>query len=713
MTAPLSARDVRRASWLTLIATAVWLYATTCWRLLAWQYPTSYSVDALETLARFKVHAEAGLSWFWDHSCERLGAPFGADWSAYPTPDVLVFFLFGSIARLIGLMPASHLAVLFAHLMALWVFYFCSRALGHRPLFAAAGALLFAFSHFITWRGLSHFSLALCYVVPATLFTAWVVGGGDGLVRRRGVRWACVATGIGTGLGSPYFGLMFVLLLALAIGYQCLTHRSLRNLKVGIASLCVFGVTFVVCHHAALIALVRDQDDIMLRTYQMTDMFALRPLELFVPPAYHPIPPLRKASQAYGALLDWKGELGGPYLGMVGCVGVVVVLAWFARDLLRGRASLRPAYAMTIVAVLLFAMPGGGTNVLALSVTEMFRASNRFSVYILAVALFALTSLASRHCRRPARMVPLMITVAIVAFGIWEQMLPVLDKEQIRERGKAVKLDRELGALKERHLPPGAKVFQLPPVPFLEQLPIGGMTDYQHLRLYINTDTLRFSYGHLVNAPEMGWMRRVANLPPAAMYRELSAAGFSAIAIQREAYPDSGDALMHALQSAGAGMHADMEIHRVMPITPAANPVLPEVRGPNRYAPWAGVYEEDITRLALLAMRGWTLIERKGDSLWRWATRQGTVMIWNPACESRRFRLRFSAWGLTTDEVSLTVGGNEIWRARMEPKRLPVVLDLDISDVETVLEWNYDGRLVRPLGEKRLLGFMIADLSIE
>ncbi len=92
-----------------------------------WQIPTDYVGVAHEILARIKAASE-GETWpLTPQVIERLGAPFGADWNAYPTSDKPLMLLLGAIAKLAGVFAAANIGLLLAQLTAALAFYFTAR----------------------------------------------------------------------------------------------------------------------------------------------------------------------------------------------------------------------------------------------------------------------------------------------------------------------------------------------------------------------------------------------------------------------------------------------------------------------------------------------------------------------------------------------------------------------------------------------------------
>ncbi|HEU4419764.1 MAG TPA: hypothetical protein VFT55_12570, partial [Planctomycetota bacterium] len=237
---------------LAVVVVAVWWVSQARWLEDAWLAAPEYDIDALEVLARIKLTGEQGLSLFVDKGIDRLGAPWVADWSSYPMPDMLAFWFLGRLAKVTGLVAVGHLAVLLSSLVNALAFFFCSRVLGHRPVFAACAAMLFAFSHYNITRGLSHYSLTLSFTVPAILLAAWLVGGSRRLLEKRRWQVACLLVGACAAMGSPYYGLIFVLLMVTTMVYQFAGAHRRANLLTGIGSLVVWGLATAACHLTAI-----------------------------------------------------------------------------------------------------------------------------------------------------------------------------------------------------------------------------------------------------------------------------------------------------------------------------------------------------------------------------------------------------------------------------------------------------------------------------
>ena len=93
-----------------------------------WSHPHWLEGDPLEVYGRVKIAAEQpGQTLFHFTPGDRLGAPTGADWSAYPVPDRLVFVLTGLLSRVTGLIAAINLVSALLTGLSAASFYLCAR----------------------------------------------------------------------------------------------------------------------------------------------------------------------------------------------------------------------------------------------------------------------------------------------------------------------------------------------------------------------------------------------------------------------------------------------------------------------------------------------------------------------------------------------------------------------------------------------------------
>jgi hypothetical protein len=638
-------RTRREAPALALVFLAgllVWTVQTGRTTVEAWWLPTVYDGDAHEVLARIRAVSEGDLLPFTRQIVERLGAPFMADWSAYPNPENLPLHVIGLVARLTDVFFASNVGLALAFGLAAASFHWVVRVwLGARTEWAAATALLFAFNHAVFSRGLAHFAFTLTWVVPLGLLACWLVAGSTRLGWRSLGGWTCLGAGALLGSHNTYYLFFWVPLVGWALVAQWLGPRRPANLAFGIAALGVAALTFVAANlDYWLYAAGGDARPLLERNYGGTERYALKPMELLVPPAEHRSDTLAALGERYLRWSEWRGEPFAPYLGIVGLAGLAWLAAAALPRLLRGGRM--PGQALSLGWLLAFASLGGVINMVAL-VTGLFvfRATNRIGVFVAAIVLAFLAVRLSRLSApwRPAwRRVA---AAALVALGLLDQ-LPAdrRDGAQDTEIATAVASDRAFASQLEAALPPGAMVFQLPVLPFPEPVPIERLSDYEHFRPYLVTKELRFSYGVAKFRPRARWQVELENQPPREIVRRLERAGFAALYVNRKGFADGGEALLGALEEAGYRRRLTSPLgHQVaVLLEPDAQPSPPFGR-------------------ALTVGRGWHNRPWQGA---RWSAEQAGFLYYNPLSSPLSVRLTIRLRSPGEQTVTLRAGGRTL-----------------------------------------------------
>ncbi len=641
---PISFLSRLTAQWrvvlLVLVTTLVWIAHYDRWTLASWSVPTDYRGDSLEIFARIQAAAEGNTLPLQPQVISRLGAPFGANWSAYPTSDLPLVCALGWLARGVGVFAAANLALLLATVSAALAFYGCARWLRARWEWAFAGALLFAFTFQTFSRGLPHLFLVFAWTVPPALLACGLVATSRRLQLRGRTGFFCVAIAAVIGVSNPYTLFLFLQLLAWALVAQWLGARRRENFRVGLAALATAVVAFLIVEsHVWLFASDTGTASPLVRNYGATERYALKPIELFLPPAGHRWDALAFFGHRYVRWSEWRnGEPFTPYLGLVGIVG----FAWLALTTLRAilRRRRLPGLALPAGWVLAFASVGGLTNVMAFFTgLIVFRATNRFSIFVSAVVLLFLAAKMSRwwrerRVRRTWALAPAwwqagsFAAAALVSVvGLVDQLPRAPGRAKQERIAQRLAADRELGTLLEGRLPKGAMVFQLPVMMFPEVGSRGQLGDYEHFRPFLATSSLRFNYGALKGRSRGRWQREVDALPTQELVRRIEHYGFSALYLNRRGFTDRGEKLLGELRALGRTQFIEGALGEqvVVLLEPNLTPKLPLAR-------------------TLTFGHGWHSA-RAGEP--RWAHGPGAFSYYNPTALPRQatVRLTVSATG--------------------------------------------------------------------
>jgi phosphoglycerol transferase len=264
-----------------------------------------------------------------------------------------------------------------------------------------------------------------------------------------------------------------------------------------------------------------------------TEVFSLRPLQLVLPVADHRLEPLADLRDRYDKHIP-PTEASFAALGVVGAAGLAVLLAALLLAAVRtgaprGDPLLRHTAVLALVA-LLFSTAGGLAPVVSFLVSPQLHAWNRFSIFIGFFALLAVAALLDRLRGRVAW----IVAGALLVVGVLDQttgaMTPRYAEVEREWRSDEAWVDDVDAALAE-----DAAVLQLPYVAYPSSPPVERMVDYDHVRPYLHSDDLRWSYGAMKGREEdIG-----DDVEPA----EAADAGFAAVMVDRFGYADSGAAV--------------------------------------------------------------------------------------------------------------------------------------------------------------------------
>ena len=615
---------VRATGWLwvlslVLILTLVWCAAYHRWTAQAWATPITYTSDALWGMAVAKALASGEIVPVWPKYVSALGAPFGANWNDYPSAEEGVFAWSGLLARIFGVFAGANLLVFSAHVLAAVAFFFVCRHLRYDPIFALAGALVFAFSRYAFSRSLLHATLTYYWHIPLALLVVWWCVAEEALLNSRKRFAGALIIAVLHGMQNPYYSWMFVQLLGLAAVWQLVRRAPSRVVLAPVVLLGVVGLTFLLMNADTFYSRLVNAPaaEVVARNYQGLEFYALKPIELLLP-VVHNLDGLHNwARRAYFAQTMLIGEAGSPYLGIVG----ILALAWLVwtslKAVARPQVNALPAHFWVILWILLYAVVGGINGIVGLFF-ELFRGSNRYSIFILAVLLLFLVRQLSRSAAGWPIVARGALATGIVAVALFDQIPPAPSAGIAPVRAE-VMADREIVERIESQLPAGAMIFQLPVAPFPEAGVTGGMGDYEHLRPYLHSRRLRFSYGSVKGRTREAWQKEVESLGVTRGVQRLESYGFSAVWINRSGYPDGGAALAEQLRSLGRnhvlGENADFVC---IALNPSPQPTLPP-----EFA------------------SGWHEIETGGENEWRWSSGDAVLVLHNDSAAEKALRVTF------------------------------------------------------------------------
>ena len=545
-------RDALLATLLSAFIAGLWCSVTGRTSAEGWTTPLGYHSDGWFVLGLLKAARDGHVASLLSITVPELNAPFGASWNDFLRQHKIQLVLAGGLARVLGLFAAANLCVLLAHVLAGLSFYGVARSFRARREWALCGACAFAFTPFLFYRSLGHLTLSHYWPIPlAILVTSWAFG-------RRGVPvngrrfWLGAVIAVVAGLHNIYYARLFAELLVLASLAQLLRGR--RRLAPGPLLLLA----------ALLLALLGDNANMLahrwaegpglaslLRPYGNLERYALKPIELFLPAPGSGLLPWPGLSQAYAEGALYRGEMGSAYLGLAGIAGLAAMAFSAFRGWLRRRRGFLPSALVAVAWILADSVVGGLNGLWGTAGFVWFRATNRHSIWILALVLLWSVTRLSRVRWTRQRAASILAAALVGALALADQCPPWTPTAEISAVRSTMASDRTFVQSLEGALPSDAMLFVLPVLDFPEGPRVLRATDYEPLRLYLFSSRLRLSYGGDKGRPREEWQRRVEELPPEAMAAALESRGFDGLILNRKAYEDGGEGLRQALASGG------------------------------------------------------------------------------------------------------------------------------------------------------------------
>ena len=137
--------------------------------------------------------------------------------------------------------------------------------------------------------------------------------------------------------------------------------------------------------------------------------------------------------------------------------------------------------------------------------------------------------------------------ITLLFFGLFDQaslyFIPEYDKIK-----SSYQHDREFVQSIEESVPKNSMIFQLPYDKYPGITPIHQMSTYDHLRCYLHSRSLKWSYGAMNGRDADTWQKSVASRPIKQMVKILSDKGFNGIYINKNGFTDDGKNVINKIE---------------------------------------------------------------------------------------------------------------------------------------------------------------------
>lgn len=542
---------------LAVIATS-WCYANSMWNRADWQLPTTYAgpyagrdqSDILIYSAFVRAARDGHFAPFHSKFVPELGAPYEGNWNDWPYLEYVPLYLIGVLARGVGIFAALNIALLMWHLLAGLCFYCVARYRKIDMFWSFTAALAFGLASFIFSQSPDHPMVSLCWHVPLFLLVwAWL-GDESGIQVNSKRFWFGMALGFLTGLFNPYYSVVFCQIVLFTAVAMFIRTGKLSRLISGLWVICATVVSFVLINLQPWLYQARTgrNQGAIVRQFQWVEIYALKALDLFVPPFGHQWSAFRQFAQWRWSVALLHDE--GSYLGILGAFALSILVFSALYAAIKSNSLKVPAQALQVLWIFVFFSTGGLNAIAAAMGFTYLRAGCRLSIVILAISLLYAGEWINRRFRRSLVSIVAVAACCVVIF-FDEVPQPVSGQERANVT-RLISSDRKFVSDMEASLPEGAMIFQLPIMDFPES-PLRTETSYDHLRPYLYTRHLRFSFGSMKGRPQERWQHDLEKLQLPDAIAELKKRGFAGIYVSRPGYSEGLTALEQGLRAVGTG----------------------------------------------------------------------------------------------------------------------------------------------------------------
>lgn len=655
--------------------------------LKAWNTPLGYRGDGLFDLSIAKGYIDGGFS-FLHKQINLLGAPFGADWSAYPITEDIIFYCIGLIGKFTNLFFAANFVLFLAHLFAGLSFWFVCRHLKLDKCLSFSGSIAYAFCHYIVLRGFGHLILSFFWHIPILLLiVSWCYQGSFKSFKSSNFFFALIMSFI-AGLFNPYYTFMYLFFLGFSVVINLILKKYIKALYP-IFFIAISITAFLLVNLDSLIS--PDKDFHVLRNFAALEVYGLKLPELFLTATTTPWPFFSNFSYShYYNVAFVKGELWSPYLGVLAIAGFFMLYAGSIYKLITNNLRRVHVFFWQINWIIIFSLIGGVNLIFGVFGFQLFRCSNRFSIFILTMSLLYLIEFLSKHA--PKKIIPL-ISILIILIGYSEQYgFRYIPPPPVNPYELKIDSDkRMIQAIEKRKI--DSQVFLFPIAVFPENGSINEMIDYEHLRLYLNSSHLKFSYGDFKGRKNAQWQSSLTNLEFPILINKIESYGFDVFVVNKLAYKDHGNNIKQKMKAAQKITIAENDTM----IAFALNP--PKQLRPLDLWPIFG--------------KGWSADEMSH----RWAdSKDADITISNFNKASNKFALHFNITSISDRNIYITLNDKKIFfHLKSGETKFVEIKDISVGPGRDVkIRFHSDEEPVIPgSGDSRHLTFCIKNFLIK
>lgn len=678
-----------------LLTTVIFCLIYKNW-ILNFSIPIKYQGDVTYTLSSIKTISEKG----WFYETNRLGTPFKSNNLDYSSPENLLYFSL----KIINLFTKN----IFLTLNIFYYFTFITTALTTFYVFkyfklnktiCLVGSQLFAFTPYHLIRGESHLFLSTYFIIPLIfLISYWIF---SNTLNRFRIVFSSIVILITASIGVYYaFFSSFFILISSFISFINKKYKS-AIISLLFIFLMFFGL-FINLLPNLIYSYQNGKNSLVAnRNPNESEYYGLKISTLFVPNSDYNIKKLKNIIINFKESTYLKSE-NGNYLGVIGILGFILLLInLFTEKNKKNKLILLLTY-FNISAILLAVNFGFG-SIFAYLITAKIRAYQRICIFIYFFSLFYFCYLINLKYKKSKLFYILGILILLI--GIIDQSsLPTGDYFSVKSEFDS---DNQIIKNIENNFP-DSMVFQLPYKEFPESNPINLIIDYDLLKPYIFSKTIKWTHGNFKGTGEDRWYKSITESTTNQLLNKLCLADFSGILINRQGYSDNGNKLEKEI-SFEIPTNNKFESQNKKLVFYSLENCKQDLKI-NKTKDEINKIKNNILKPNILEIFGCYKKENLDTTIWQWCQNNGSFNIKNYSNQSKNVKIQFQIDN-SNNKGNITFYNKQYNQNFQINKNKNLELNIQLNPGLNKLNFKYYGSKIKSNTDTRIMFFKLKNIE--
>lgn len=435
---------------------------------------------------------------------ERIGAPERSTLVETPFLDWIYVFEVWIISFFVK--NPGVISVIFlwtGYILAALTMFYLMKKLKFKDSISFVFGLLFAFSTYHSYRGLSHGTLSNYFMVPIAVLLAIYIAtrGVDDIVLSMGSKekrnriWLAFLALL-LGFTNIYFVAFGLVLMATGFLYRIIKAGvNKKQWKYLIyPGLTVAGVAIALAPKV-IFTLRHGETGVAVRNLMEADIYGLRLLQMLLPALFSKFEKWTGITNKYMSQMSAATEACFAAIGLIAVVGFLFLCGYLFVNYVKKpkeKNTLLHFSALGVLVCVLFAISGGFGIVFNFFVMAEIRCYNRITIYIICFCLIAVAALLQKYAKKKAVLGGVLAVLLVVAAL---DQISYYEPGYWKGRGEVAENYADFYSQVEDTMEEGDMIYQIPFVGFPERPPMNNLSCYQPLSGYVYTDTLKWSHG--------------------------------------------------------------------------------------------------------------------------------------------------------------------------------------------------------------------------